>query len=274
MNLFDIMRQAGGGAAFPTFAQAYGMQPDQFGRIVEAFVPAFSAGLKRSTADPLGIFELMRRLATGDYARFYLHPVLAPQTGVEPGQEMLAFLFGPEAVRRAVASQVAAFSGTDQSRLLSEIMPALASVMAGGLFHQALASGNPFAEGILRRLRSASQQAPRDGGAPKGPLDRHEEEVARREAAGFGMSDFARVSHEMMQSGLNAMAAGNVAWLDMFDKASRGGQATADAAEARKTRLSGADVFGELIEPGLKIGEAYQKEMEALFERFRPRSGG
>lgn len=268
MNLFDMMRQAGGGAAFPTFAQAYGMPPDQFSKVVEAFVPAFSAGLKRSTADPLGIFELMRRLASGDYARFYLHPMLAPQTGIEPGQDMLAFLFGPEAVRQAVAQQVAAFSGADYSKIFAEVMPALASVMSGGLFHQALASGNPFAEGILRRMRPG----PSGDEKPKGPLDRQEEEAAKREASGFGIPEFTRLGHEMMQSGVSAMAAGNAAWMDFFEKNARAAGGAADKEEARKPRLSGADVFGEMIEPGLRIGEAYQRELEAIFERFKPKS--
>ena len=273
MNLFDIMRQAGGGAAYPTFAQVYGLSPEQFAKVVEAFVPAFSAGLKRSTADPIGIFELMRRLATGDYTRFYLHPMLAPQTGIEPGQEMLAFLFGPEAVREAIARQVAAFSGVDYAKFGADMMPALASVMSGGLFHQAIATGNPFAEGLLKRMRTAQGGETRADGR-KGPLDRHEEEAARREAAGFGMSDFNRMGQEMMQSGLSAMAAGNAAWLDMVERASRSGDSAKEKAETRKTHLSGTDVFGELIEPGLRLSEAYQRELEAIFERFRPRTPG
>ena len=265
MNLFDIMRGAGGGSAYPNFARLYGLPEDQFAKVVEAFLPAFSFGVKRSTADPLGIFELMRRLAAGDYARFYADPMKATSSGVGPGQDMLAFLFGPEAVRQAVARQIAAFSGVDYSKLFAEIMPALTAIMSGGLFQQALAAGNPFAEGILRRMRPA--ESSKAGSGPKGPLDRHEEEQERR--AAMPGADFARISQEMMQSGLSAMAAGSNAWLDMLEQISKGAM---PRPAPEKPHISGMDVFGEMLEPGLRFGEAYQRELEAIFERFRPKA--
>ena len=49
MNLFDMMRSAGGGDAASALASQFGLTPEQVTKAVEAFAPAFSAGLKRAT---------------------------------------------------------------------------------------------------------------------------------------------------------------------------------------------------------------------------------
>src|SRR4051812_38603869 len=105
MNLFDIMREAGGGNAFAALAPHYGLSEEQVAKAVEAFLPAFSAGLKRSTADPFGWSEFMRRLATGDYLRAYQSPGFAWWHGGNEGEDALAFLFGSPEMTRTVAER-------------------------------------------------------------------------------------------------------------------------------------------------------------------------
>ena len=48
-----------------------------------------------------------------------------------------------------------------------------------------------------------------------------------------------------------------------------GGGAAAGAPD-KAARPTGRDVFGEMLEPGLRLGEAYQREVEAMLERLRP----
>jgi hypothetical protein len=132
MNLFDTIRQAGGGNAFSALAAQYGLSEEQIGKAVQAFMPAFSAGLKRSTADPLGLMEFMRKLALGGYPQSYQNPAWAFGAGRPQGEDALAFLFGSADAARALAAQAGAFTGLPPEKLAA-MMPALAGMMFGGL---------------------------------------------------------------------------------------------------------------------------------------------
>src|SRR5687767_5733598 len=165
MNLFDIMRNAGGGNAFAALAPHYGLSEDQMEKAVEAFLPAFSAGLKRSTADPFGLLEFMRRLATPEYMRAYLNPESARTAARAPGEDALTLLFGSPEAARAVAGQASAFTGLAQETM-NALMPALAAMTFGGLAKQATAA-NPILEAWLRQVRA--EPTPQAAGA-QGPL--------------------------------------------------------------------------------------------------------
>jgi hypothetical protein len=258
MNLFDIMRSAGGGNAFAALAPHYGLTEEQVAKAVEAFLPAFSAGLKRSAADPLGLMELMRRLSMGDYARAFENPGWAWREGRREGHDALAFLFGSPAAAEAIARQASAFTGIAQEKL-AELLPALAAMMFGGLAQKS-AAANPILDAMLKQFQAS---APKPGASAKGPLDRYEEEQEKREQAA---ADLARTQAEMMQAGLAAFQAGTAAWQQAMGEAAKAAAGT----ERPEAKASGPDVFGELFEPGLRLGEAYQREMEALLDRLRP----
>jgi hypothetical protein len=76
----------------------------------------------------------------------------------------------------------------------------------------------------------------------------------------------------MMQAGLAAFQAGAGAWQQAMGEMMKtaGGGAVTGNAERPETEPSGRDVFGDLFEPGLRLSEAYQREIEATLERFRP----
>jgi hypothetical protein len=264
MNLFEMMRAAGGGEAFRALAAQYGLSEEQVARAVEAFLPAFSAGLKRSTADPLGLMELMRRLAVGDMGQAYLHPERMFGPARREGDDALAFLFGSSEAARAVAKQASAFAGLTQEKL-AELMPALAAMLFGGLAEQSRAA-NPVFDAMLKEFRADAGKKP----AGKGPLDRYEEEQARKESE--AAADLGRAQAEMLEAGLAAFQAGTAAWqksmADMM-KVAGGGAMTGDASRP-ETEPSGRDLFGEMFETGLRTHEAYQREVEALVERLRP----
>ena len=272
MNLFDIMRQAGDGRAFQTFGGQFGLSEDQVRRAMEALLPAFSVGLKRSAADPLSFFELMRHFAMAPYASYYQHPGRALGGGTADGQELLSLLFGSKDVSRLVAEQASAFSGIAEETL-KRMMPAIAATLFGGIHQQAVAA-NPMLEAMFKQFgtmtapRTAAK--PEKGGSAKGPLDRLEEE---EEKAATEANPFAGLQHEAMQAGLSAMTAGTEAWGEMMKKmaeAAGAGLGTAGAAGGPAAKAPGSDLFGELFEPGVRIGKAYQRQMETMLERQRP----
>ena len=269
MNLFEIMRGAGGGDAFSQLGRQYGLSQDQISQAVQAFMPAFSAGLKRGTADPFGFAEFMRKLATPDFARAYQQPDWALGSARRQGEDALAFMFGSPEIARAVASQAATFTGLAQEKM-SELMPALAAMMFGGLAKQAPAA-NPFLDAMLKQMRPAAPETPRAG---KGPLDRYEEEQAAR--AGSGAADLARAPGEMMQAGMAAFQAGTAAWQHAMGEMMKNAGAAAGTADGRPAggTPSGPDMFGDMFEPGLRLSEAYAREMEAIVARMRPDAKG
>ena len=266
MNLFDIMRQAGGGNAFSALGQQYGLTEEQIRRAMEAFLPAFSAGLKQSTADPFGLMQLMQRLGAPDYTRAYRNPDWAAGAGRPEGEAALAFLFGSPEAARGVAEQASRFTGLALEKL-NELLPAMTAMMFGGLAEQSRRA-NPMFDAMLRQFHTAAPDT-----APKGPLDRYEDEQAERESA--TMADMAEAQRQAMAAGIAAFQTGAAAW----QKAMADMMKNADTSKAQPTGeasgsgSAGANVFGEMFEPGLRLSEAYQREMEAMLDRLRPKGG-
>lgn len=260
MNLFDIMRQAGGGDAFRQLASQYGLSEDQIAKAVQAFMPAFSSGLKRSTGDPLGLMEFMRRLSAGDYLRAYQNPDWAAGGGRGSGEDALKFLFGSPDAARALAAQAAAFTGLGADKL-TEILPALAAMLFGGIGRQS-AAANPMLDAMLKQFQAAAA-----GQGAKGPLDRYEAEEAERQRG--TVDQLASVPGEMMQAGLAAFQAGTAAWQKTLGDAMKGAAAAAGG-EKPGAGAPSQNVFGEMFESGLRLGETYQREVEAMLDRLRP----
>ena len=263
MNLFDMMRAAGGGQAFESLGRQYGLSPDQVARAVEAFLPAFSTGLKRSAADPLSFFEVMRRFGAGKYAGYYNNP--GRPAGRTDGEDALNLLFGSDEVIRAIAEQASRFTGIAEAKL-RDMLPALAATLFGGLQQQS-AAGNPALAAMFRHFSGAgldqtAADPPRPAGA-KGPLDRYEEEQeakAREEAAS---NPFAHLQAEGMRSAMSAVTAGATTWADMMAKLAGAPDTAAPGAQPK----AAPDIFGDMFEPGLRLTEAYERNIQAILER-------
>ena len=222
-------------------------------------MPAFSTGLQRNTSDPMGFLKFMQAISTGQHANYYDNPQSALSGfGIDEGNAILGHLFGSKDVSRAVASQVSAATGIGQS-ILKQMLPVIASMVLGGLFKQSRGGGNPILETIIEQMTG--------GGAPaKGPLDRYEEEEAERERRD---NPFGRMMEEMLGGGGGA----HNPWERMMEGMLGGGAGAGQErpekpAAAPQTPRSGKDIFGDMLEPGRRMGEAYQKNMESIFDQF------
>ena len=132
-NLFDLMRQAQGGAAFDNFSKAFGLSLEETQKAVAALVPAFAMGLQRSAATPEAMDALVRMMATGAFAGAYTDPKAAfSQRSRETGADALAKMFGsPDYVRR-ISEQAAALSGV-AGEAMGKMLPILASTLMDGM---------------------------------------------------------------------------------------------------------------------------------------------
>lgn len=263
MNLFDMMRQAQGGEAFASLARQYGLTEEQVRQAVEAFTPAFSTALQRNTADPMGFFHFMQALASGQHAQFYrsAEEAAAP-AGQREGEAILDQLFGSRELSRAVADQVSAATGLAEA-VIKQMMPALSAMMMGGLEQQVRAGRNPMLEEMMRRMAAMSGAGPAAGTETAQDFDPKRREQASPFPGGVAGNPFERMFEGLYGS---ALGTGEPA-----------GRAHAPEREPEPgTPRAGSDVFGELFEPGRKISEAYQRQIEALFDQFTrppPRGG-
>ncbi|MER9326654.1 DUF937 domain-containing protein [Mesorhizobium sp. M0488] len=185
-SLFDMLAQAQNGNGMQALAQQYGLSMQQTQSAVEALLPAFSQGLKRNTADPYGLGAFMTAMASGQHAKYFedASRAFSPQ-GVDEGNGILGHLFGSKDLSRAVASQAAQASGVNQ-QILQQMLPAIASMVMGGLFKQTTnqmqaaagfggAGNNPLGEIIDQMMRQGGMQAPapqqRQAPLPQNPMD-------------------------------------------------------------------------------------------------------
>ncbi len=140
-NLFDIMRNAQGGAGIDAMARQFGLGPDQAQKAVEALLPAFALALQRSAMNPAALGQLFASLGGGQYARFFENPAQAfsPQARSE-GDDLLARIFGSPEVSRQVAQQAAAMAGVG-TEVMRQMMPVMATTLMGGMSQKAASQG-------------------------------------------------------------------------------------------------------------------------------------
>ncbi|MER9266128.1 DUF937 domain-containing protein [Mesorhizobium sp. M0410] len=181
-SLFDILAQAQNGNGMQALAQQFGLSQQQTQAAVAALLPAFSQGLKRNTADPYGLGSFMTAMASGQHAKYFedASRAFSPQ-GLDEGNGILGHLFGSKDLSRAVASQAAQASGVSQ-QVLQQMLPAIASMMMGGLFkqttnqlggqmHAAVSGGNPLGELIEQMMRQAGGGSQAPAPQPAAPTD-------------------------------------------------------------------------------------------------------
>lgn len=159
INLFDIARNAQGGAGFDALARQFGLDGEQTRRIVEGLLPAFSLALRRSALDPTAFANVLGMVASGRYAPFFDGSgAFRPGGGAPDGGDLLRRLFGSEDASREVAAQVSALTGAGLSAV-QHVMPALAGMLAGGLYRHATIDG--YADALRRWADALQAGAPR-----------------------------------------------------------------------------------------------------------------
>ena len=134
LPLFELLKQANGGNAMNQMAAQFGLSPEQVQAATEALLPAFSLGLQRNTADPMGMGGFLSALASGQHGKYFDNVSQAfNPAGLQDGNAILGHLFGSKDVSRAVATQAAQATGIG-SEILKQMLPVLATTLMGGMF--------------------------------------------------------------------------------------------------------------------------------------------
>ncbi len=133
-NLYDILAGAQHGEAMAEFGRAFGLSREQTEAAVAALLPPISMGLKRATATPEGLGDLLGLMGRQStlYAMYDNPRAAFSADGVVAGNEALARMFGSADASRAIADRAQYFSGVT-SGILKKLLPILAGILISGL---------------------------------------------------------------------------------------------------------------------------------------------
>jgi len=289
LNLFDMLNQSQNGQGMDLLARQFGLSQQQAQLAVEALLPAFSQGLKQNAGDPYGIGAFMTALASGQHAKYFENPASAftPQ-GMAEGNGILGHLFGSKELSRAVAAQAAQATGIGQD-VLKQMLPALASMIMGGVFKQSTnqmqaggfgGGGNPLQEIIEQMMKQGmggGQQPRQQAPQPANPFDnpfgkvlqdmfgggaQQQPQARPQQAPGpFGDNPWGKILEEMMGGGQARQAP------QPEPEPARRQRAPQENPSGR-ARNPYDDIFGDMFETGRKQRDDYQKGVESIFEQF------
>ncbi|MEZ5809790.1 MAG: DUF937 domain-containing protein [Rhizobiaceae bacterium] len=212
--LDEMLMKAQNGAAIDMVSRQFDLTRDQTVAAMEALLPAFSQGLKRTAATPQGIAPFLQALSSGSHAQYMENMTQAfSPAGMADGNGILGHLFGSKEVSRAVADHAARATGIGQD-ILKQMLPALASMLMGGLFQQSTgrmnaASGGGFGAGgniIGEVIEQMMRQGQPMGSGRARPQDDYREE-RRREAPQPDPFDnpFGKILQDMFGGGPGGM---------------------------------------------------------------------
>jgi hypothetical protein len=151
MNLNDILQAAQGGQGVTNLANQFGLTPEQTQAAIQAMIPAFSGGLQNAAQSPSGLGGLLSQLTSGAHQGSFADPNQASAaTGV--GGNVLGQIFGSPQVATQISQHAAQMSGVSP-QVIAQMMPVVASMLMGGLFHSMNSQGMG---GVLGQLASAA----------------------------------------------------------------------------------------------------------------------
>ncbi|THF55806.1 DUF937 domain-containing protein [Ollibium composti] len=273
MPLFDMLAQAQNGQGLELLARQFNLSQQQAQLAVEALLPAFSQGLKRSTSDAQGLGGFMNALASGQYGQFFENANQAfSQQGVNQGNDVLGQLFGSKDLSRAVAAQAAQATGIG-SQVLQQMLPVIASMLMGGLFKQ-----------TTNQMPQAGMQSAQAGGfgSANNPLGQIIEEMMKQGGGMMGgqpAPQQRQAPQGRAQQGQNPL--GDNPWGKILEDMMGGGQQSGQARQRQapqpdpepanpggRPRNPYDDIFGKMFETGRQQRDDYEKNMCSVFDQF------
>ncbi len=168
MNLVDMFLKGQGGQNIDALSRQFNLSQQQTVAALEALMPAFSQGLQRNAADPMGFGAFVQALSTGQNVNYFDNPQAAfNPSGIADGNYILGQLFGSKDLSRAVADHAANAAGVGADTL-KQMLPVVASMMMGGLYKKStgqfaaagLGGGNVIGDLIEQMMRQGGAGQP------------------------------------------------------------------------------------------------------------------
>jgi hypothetical protein len=133
MDLLNSILNAQGGQAVDQLGAHLGLDRSQTTAAIQQLLPALAGGLSQNAAQPGGLENLMRALATGTHQQYVDDPSrLAQPSAIQDGNKILGHVLGSKEASRSVAAQAAASTGIG-ANVLERMLPMLASLAMGAM---------------------------------------------------------------------------------------------------------------------------------------------
>jgi hypothetical protein len=168
-NLYDVLADAQHGEAMASLSDEFGLTPQQTQAAVASLLPAISMGLKRSTATPEGLGNLLALMAQQPdiYALYDDRRVAFSPEGRAAGNAVLSTMFGSPEASRAIAAKAQKLSGVT-SAILKKLLPVIVGMIISGLMRSGSGRAAPQAPqpspdqggGLIDILRQIFRQSP------------------------------------------------------------------------------------------------------------------
>ncbi len=147
-NLNDIVQAAQGGQGINNLAQQFGLTPDQAQAAIKAVLPGLSQGLQ-AQATSGGLGDILGHLTNPSNQQAFNDPqAAASPAAAQAGGNVLGSIFGNSQITQQIAQNAAQHSGIPP-QVIESMMPVIASMVMGGLFHSA---NNQGLGGMLGQL--------------------------------------------------------------------------------------------------------------------------
>lgn len=277
LPLFEMMLRAQNGAAMEAMAKQFDLAQEQVTKAMAALTPAFSSGLKRSSANPYDFSALLAAMSSGNYAKYFedMTKAFTPQ-GIADGNSVLEQLFGSKEVSRAIAAQAAQMTGIGQD-ILKQMMPAMADTLMGGLFKQATGqmseAANPFANtpmgAMMQQWLESAGFAPKKQEPIPNPFDNPFTQAFQQMMGGAKPQNQAAPANPFLDNPFTK------AFQDMMAVAA-GQEQPKETPKPKAAEANPSPGFGEMLnamfDSGLEVQKSYQKSMEQIFDSYRPTS--
>ena len=145
-NLYEVLADAQSGEAMSELGREFGLSPQQTQLAVASLLPAISMGLKRTTATPEGLGNLLAVMgAQPDLHAMYDDPQVAfSREGRAAGNAALSRMFSSPEASRAIADQAQQLSGISSS-ILKKLLPVLAGIIISSLMKSGSGKAAPSA---------------------------------------------------------------------------------------------------------------------------------
>jgi len=278
LPLFDMIANAQNGNGIEALSRQFGLSQQQTQSALQALMPAFSQGLKRNAADPYGMADFMKAMASGEHAKYFEDAARANSPeGVAEGNGILGHLFGSKDLSNAVTSQAAQMTGIGQN-ILAQMLPVIASMVMGGLFKQSTGqmagAGSGAGGGLLGQIMEQMMRGGM-GGSAASPQ-------ASAPSGGAGAENpFGKMLEGMFGGGAGQAGTGGMAgnpWGKMLEDMLGGAQGAqpspqpSPAPQANPGDRSGNpydDMFGKMFEAGSNVRDEHEKAMGSIFDQFK-----
>ncbi|MEK1888269.1 MAG: DUF937 domain-containing protein [Phyllobacterium sp.] len=168
MNLVDMFLKGQGGQNIEALSRQFNLSQQQTVAAIEALMPAFSQGLQRNAADPMGFGAFIQALSAGQHTNYFDNPQAAfNSSGVANGNNILGQLFGSKDLSRAVADHAAQMTGLG-AQTMKQMLPVVASMMMGGLYNKSTGQFAASGLGGGNVIGDLIEQMMRQGGSAMG----------------------------------------------------------------------------------------------------------